>query len=339
MREIVISKNESEQRVDKFLFKLLDKAPKSFVYKMLRKKNITLNSKKINGSEKLEIGDLVKLFLSDETLEKFTSVEQVNYSSDVKLDIIYEDEDVIFINKPSDMLSQKADKDDVSIIEHLIAYLVASNKLEVAQLKTFKPAICNRLDRNTSGLITAGKSLKGLQVLSKCFHDRSVDKFYLTFVKGQLKEQQKLKGYLIKDEKKNQVKISTEKPITAVGNTEKLSYIETAYRPLWSNQEITLLEVHLITGKPHQIRAHLASLQHGIIGDMKYGDQEYNLRYKKLFDVDSQLLHSYRLEFPSEMSELSQLGGHSFVAPLPNVYKKILEQSGGSYGNLEFERP
>ena len=156
MQEIKITEQEAGQRFDKLLGKYLNKAPKSFLYKMLRKKNITLNGKKASGNEKLAKGDCVKLFLSDETIQKFS--EAFSGYTNVSLDILYEDADIILINKPVGMLSQKAARSDESLVEHLISYLIQSHALTEEDLRTFRPSICNRLDRNTSGIVAAGKS-------------------------------------------------------------------------------------------------------------------------------------------------------------------------------------
>ena len=170
MKQFTISPNESGQRFDKYLKKLLSNASGSFVYKMLRKKNITLNDHKADGTEKLNAGDLVKLFLSDETFEKFSGVDETNSEymklksiDSGRLQVVYEDDDVIIINKPSGMLSQKAVPEDISANEYILSYLIRKGSLSEEQFKTFKPSICNRLDRNTSGLLIAGKTLKGVQ--------------------------------------------------------------------------------------------------------------------------------------------------------------------------------
>ena len=329
MREITIDVNKANQRFDKFLIKYLNEAPKSFIYKMLRKKNIVLNGKKSVGDEKLKVGDSVKLFLSDETIEKFSSFSIQKTS--VSLDIIYENQDVIFINKPAGMLSQKATPTDESVVEHVISYLLDSKQLREEELKSFKPSVCNRLDRNTSGLITAGKSLKGLQGLSQIFQERSMGKYYYAVVKGTIQNAEYLKGYLTKDSRTNKVIISP-------SSTPDSSYIETEYKPLWSKNNITMLEVHLITGKTHQIRAHLAYHNHAIIGDTKYGDAKINQLFKAKYGVASQLLHAYRLEFPDNQSMLETLSGNTYIAPLPNIYKKICKEMNVDYGNLEFKR-
>ena len=153
MRELVISKYEAGQRFDKFLAKYMELAPKSFFYKMMRKKNITLNGKKAAGNEKLEEGDTVKLFLSEETIEGFREKKKRAVHTGAKLDILYEDEQVMLINKPAGMLSQKAEKGDISMVEHLISHLLDTGEVTEEMLKTFRPSLCNRLDRNTSGIV------------------------------------------------------------------------------------------------------------------------------------------------------------------------------------------
>lgn len=316
MQEIQISSNEAGQRLDKLLAKYLNEAPKSFLYKMLRKKNIVLNGKKATGNEKLAVGDSVKLFLADETIEKFSKVTVQKTAA--KLDIIYEDEDVLFVNKPAGMLSQKAKEGDVSVVEHLITYMLESNQLKEADLRSFKPSVCNRLDRNTSGLIVCGKSLAGLQKMAELFKERTLKKYYRCIVAGEVTDTQHIKGYLVKDEKHNKVTISEEKK-------ENSQPIETCYQPVQRLRNATVLEVHLITGRTHQIRAHLASIGHPVIGDYKYGNDRENKYYRERYGLKYQLLHAYRLEIPKLSGSLEQLSNQTFTAPLPQQFVKIAE--------------
>lgn len=188
------------------------------------------------------------------------------------------------------MLSQKAQPSDISANEYIIGYLLQSRALKETDLRTFRPSVCNRLDRNTSGLLTAGKTLKGLQDLSETLKKRTVKKYYLCLVAGCITAPQHLKGYLMKDERQNQVFISKEKTADAL-------CIETEYEPLEVYQDVTLLQVHLITGRSHQIRAHLASIGHPIIGDSKYGNEKINHFYRERTGVKHQLLHAYRMIF------------------------------------------
>lgn len=316
MQEIIITKNEAGQRFDKFLFKYFKEAPSSFIYKMLRKKNIVLNGKKSDGRDKLKEDDTIKVFMADETIAKFRGNVLSEIVQPINLDIIYEDENVIFVNKPSGMLSQKATDSDVSINEYIISYFVNSGVLSEEDLKTFKPGICNRLDRNTSGLIVAGKSLAGLQEMSRMFKERTMDKYYLALVKGTVKESMTIKGYLSKDADRNKVFISDKE---AEGQ-----YIETKYEPLKYKEDITLLKVKLITGKPHQIRVHLASIGHPIIGDYKYGNKNINNQYKKDYGIENQMLHSWQLVFGEVSGVCNNLSGRTFTAPPPKEFKQII---------------
>lgn len=316
MQEIIVTANEAGQRFDKLLAKYLNEAPKSFIYKMLRKKNIVLNGKKATGNEKLAVGDSVKLFLADETIQKFSKMEIVH--THAKLDIIYEDEHVLIINKPVGMLSQKAEAGDESLVEHIISYMLETGQLTTEELRKFKPSICNRLDRNTSGLVVAGKSLVGLQKMGELFKDRSLKKYYRCLVIGKVSDKIYIKGYLTKDEITNRVCILDKEAEGAIP-------IETEYEPIWTNGTCTLLEVHLITGRTHQIRAHLAAQGHPIVGDYKYGNRKINDGYKAKYGLESQLLHAYRMELPKLTGELADISEKQFVAPLPKLFSNILQ--------------
>ena len=322
MQIIRIEKNDAGQRADKFLSKYLSKAPKSFIYKMMRKKNITLNKKKMTGSEHLTEGDFIQLFLADETIEKFSEsrpqgpVFRDQRTLAGKLQVLYEDEDVMFVNKPCGLLSQKASPGDISLVEYLTAYLLENGEITPEELRRFRPSICNRLDRNTSGIVTAGKSLRGLQVLSGMIKERSVRKYYRTIVYGQMKESARVCGFLTKDEQHNKVWIGSEP-------SEGSAPVETEYVPIQTGAKHTLLEVHFITGRTHQIRAHLASLGFPIIGDYKYGDRKENDRLKKEFGLSHQLLHAYRMEFPEKTAELENLSGLIVRAELPKQFETI----------------
>lgn len=321
MKELIIQKAEENQRLDKFLAKYMEKAPKSFFYKMLRKKNIKLNGKKAEGNEKITAGDKVTLYLSDETIEQFQEVQKTIQKQkpkcNAKVQIVYEDEHIVFMNKPSGLLTQKAKKEDISLNDWLLDYAQGKGKQDKIQNIAVKPSVCNRLDRNTSGLVIGGISLAGLQIMSELLKTRKVDKYYLAIVKGQFTKPCRGSGWIVKDEKKNQVAFLETKQ-------EGAEPIETAYEPVDIGEKVSLIKVHLLTGKTHQIRVHLASLGFPIVGDTKYGNIEINREFRQKYRVQDQLLHAYELAFHTVPKPLDYLSNKKFQAPLPVIFQKVL---------------
>ena len=185
MRELNITTREEGQRLDKILSKYLNKAPKSFVYKMLRKKNIKLNGKKATGNEKLSQGDQVCIYLAEDTINKFREEVKAGKQK-IKLDVLYEDENVIMVNKPWGILSQKSKPEDISINDQIIPYAVNQGLISEKELQVVKPSICNRLDRNTTGIIICGISIEGLQTMAEMLKHRDMEKYYLCIVKGKI---------------------------------------------------------------------------------------------------------------------------------------------------------
>jgi len=326
MKKIVIDSSIEGGRLDKFLNRHLPNAGSSFIYKMLRKKNITLNGKKADGKEIIKAGDSVEIFFSDETYEKFRGktsddADKVNiipyqkaFNQIKEIDVVYEDSDVLIINKGVGVLSQKASDNDMSANEWLIGYLLNKNIVTKESLQEFKPSVCNRLDRNTAGLLMCGKTLKGSRALSKLIKDRNLSKFYQLLVKGSGIEECILTGKLDKDSEQNKVEITSSKE----------DNIKTGIRPISSNGLLTLVEAELFTGKPHQIRAHLASIGHPLIGDYKYGNKSVNDAFKRDYGLESQFLCCVRLEFPNDCNELPQLSGLVVKAELPKLFQEIL---------------
>ena len=371
MREFVITPNEANQRMDKYLGKLLKEAPKSFFYKMMRKKNIVLNGKKVSGSERIQTGDQIKLFLADETIEGFRSgkkaravdlgaqhlsqakrptngaqhlsqakrptngarqmpqakrlekgarqgkieLQQGHYDRNLPpLQIVYEDAQFLVVNKPVGVLSQKADRNDRSIVEQITDYL-ADNAAD----DTFRPGICNRLDRNTSGLIVAGKTVRALQDMNKRFKERTICKYYLCVVHGSVSKKQYLKGYLEKDSRTNKVTVRQQPGPNSVP-------IATEYLPLqqgmYQGESFTLLQVHLITGKSHQIRAHLASIGHPLVGDVKYSTKRASAFDREQLHQRVQLLHAWQLIFTAHGKE------YVWKAELPDNFAQVLRRLG-----------
>ena len=323
MQEIKIESSSQGQRLNKFLGRYLDNAPQSFLYKMLRKKNIKYNNGKADGSEILKAGDRIQIYMSDETICNFrkdgmipqvsTSDHKFEKSDPLKqIPILYEDEDVLILNKPSGILSQKAVASDYSLNEQIVEYY----KWKGGSLLLFTPSVCNRLDRNTSGIILAGMSLKGTQMLSRVLKERTIDKYYLTIVCGTVSQATTIKGFLCKKKNHNQVVIFRTKEEALANGYQEAAFIETQYKPLAhgksGKEAFTLLKVKLVTGKTHQIRAHLKSVGHPIIGDGKYGLKSVNAYIKSAFGIKHQLLHAFYIHFPEDID--SVVAGKSFTA-------------------------
>lgn len=330
-----IAPNEAGQRLDKYLKKLLRNAPDSLIYKLLRKKNIVLNGKKADGREKLCLDDEVKFFLADETFEKFSKKSATNGTDSTqyvqacqklgKLHIVYEDDHILIVDKPAGILSQKSRQEDISINEWLIGYLLSQHTITADALRTFKPSVCNRLDRNTSGMVVCGKTLAGSQYLSSIIKDKSLEKYYYCLVSGELTIKERVTGYLYKDTSQNKVTVyqdETDIPDLLKGDSV---YIDTAIQSIRTANHVTLLEVQLFTGKTHQIRAHLSALGHPIIGDTKYGDAAVNQIYIRK-GVHCQLLHAYRLVFPDTQEQMFlHTSGMVVECPPPAVFDKLMQ--------------
>jgi len=317
MKEFVIQKNEENQRFDKYLKKLLPNATTSFLYKMMRKKNIVINKKKAEGNEKLKAGDVISIFLSDETFDKFhvnledlkREYEHLKTLNLKGLKIVYEDDEMIIADKPYNMLSQKASNKDLSANEYLLGYMINKGEISFEEFRTFRPSVVNRLDRNTTGLLLFGKTLNALQQLGEGIRERTIEKYYRAIVAGELKEALELKGYLLKDESTNKVSFYKEQ-------VEGSDYIETGVKPIKLKNGLTLVEIHLVTGKTHQIRLHLSTIGHPILGDMKYGDEKINKKYYDSHKVNHQLLHAYRLEFPD---------GRAVMTEPASIFEKLMK--------------
>lgn len=301
MRELIVKELEAGQRLDKFLHKYLKEAPNSFLYKMMRKKNIVLNGKKVTGNEQIKEGDSIRLFMAEETIDKFrgensTSVNSASfllaYNKLKHIQIVAEYEDVLFIDKPAGVLSQRAEGESFSANEWLIGYLLSSDKLSEEDLKTFKPSVCNRLDRNTTGLLICSKTLYGSQEMARILKDRSLHKFYRCIVKGECTLEGIFESYLYKDKEKNKVTLADSLDEIPKRYINEAKPIKTGIRPIQTNGAYTEMEVELFTGKTHQIRAQFEKLGYPLKGDVKYAGGE------KAEKSNGQLLHAYRLVFP-----------------------------------------
>lgn len=319
MQELIVGRTEEGYKLTKLCRAYLKDAPSSFIYKMLRKKNIVLNDKKAGGDEILKAGDSVKFYMTDETLQKFgavlgkvpgeTPVKPKKASAyagfSVKDNILFEDEDILVVFKPAGMLTQKSTDSDISMNDLILDYL-SYNENDI-----FKPSVCNRLDRNTSGLVTVSKSINGAKYLNYIISERLIEKYYLALCFGDFNKEGRKLAYHRSDDKDNQVIVNEKK-------SENSSIIENEFEKLWYNEQsgISLVRIHLITGKKHQIRAHMAYLGFPIVGDLKYGNPELNKKAKsinitsgnKRVKFTAQCLTAYQLIFPEATDELKEFG-------------------------------
>ncbi len=388
MQEQIVTTLEAGQRLDKYLHRLLPEATTSFLYKMLRKKNITLNGRKAAGGEIVAEKDAIRLFLSDETYVKMggrlasagggqmtAGTEQQKAAAvarpeaaakrkgslgsvgkgalnsrgpqeDIRISawkrayetlqkrfpqlrILYEDEHIAAAYKPSGVLSQKAKQEDLSLNEWFPGLLLARGEISRETLCRFTPSVQNRLDRNTEGIVLLAKTLPGSHLLTALQREHLLDKYYRMIVAGSVEKGGCIEGYLAKDEKSNTVRLSE-----SLG--EGLVYTRTEYRPLSCGQlgkglPVTRLEAKLITGKTHQLRAHLAGTGHPIVGDPKYGSAAYN-RALRPYGIRSQLLLCQRVEFPKDPARLSRFGREDLAGKIiscrePEIYTRVSKKA------------
>ena len=312
MKSFTIGKNDANQRFDKFITKAVPSLPQSLMYKYLRTKRIKLNGRKAEISTRIKEGDIVEMYINDEFFVKEESVyDFMRASKDI--DIVYEDENIVLLNKKVGLLCHPDDKEYVdTLIGRLKRYLYEKGEYNPDDESSFTPALVNRIDRNTGGIVIAAKNAESLRILNKKLKDREIEKYYLCVVHGYLnKKSDILKGYLIKNEDKNLVRIYNKK-------TENSKEVRTEYKVLSEKNNLSLVEVHLLTGRTHQIRAHFAFIGHPLLGDGKYGKNEQN----KAYGYKKQFLYSYKLifNFETESGLLQYLNGKEFI--IKNVWFK-----------------
>jgi 23S rRNA pseudouridine955/2504/2580 synthase len=322
MRELIIGKNDAGQRLDKFLTKALD-LPQSLLYKSIRLKKIKVNRKRAEANVKLAEGDTIQCFLAEEFFEKgkkhgFSESSSLGAESlcriNVKLDIVYEDENLILVNKPAGLsVHEDADSKSNTLITYILSYLYEKGEYSPEDEQSFAPALCNRIDRNTQGIVIAAKTAEALRVMNEKIKLREIDKYYLAAVHGiPERKEALLTGYLIKDEKTNTVRVFDKNPPKGAKD------IKTKYKVIAKNSDSALLEVELLTGRTHQIRAHLAHVGHSLVGDGKYGVN----RADRQKGYKHQALCSYKLRFSfkGEPTALEYLNGKEFSIPKSEIY-------------------
>ena len=304
MRELTIGTNDAGQRLDRFLAKAVPLLPASLAQKYIRLKRIKRNGARAERDTRLEAGDVLQLYINDEFFDKPREDNAFLTVASPKLNIVYEDENILLVDKRPGLAVHPHDGAEYgrTLIDHIQAYLYQKREWRPREENAFTPALCNRIDRNTGGIVIAAKTAEALRVMNQKIKDRELDKRYLAIVEGTPKPKEgSLKGYLFKDAKKNRVFVTdTSQP----GSKS----CQTNYRTLDTRNGLSLVECELITGRTHQIRAQFAHAGHPLLGDGKYG------KLDKRFDRNYQALYSYKLTFAftTDAGSLENLNGRSF---------------------------
>lgn len=305
MKEFTIGRNDAGQRLDRFVSKAAPLIPESLLQKTLRKKDIKINGRPAKGETRLAEGDTVRVYLPDEFFEAPREENAWRKITAPRLDIVYEDENILLVDKKPGVLCHSAGEWSWNtLIANIQAYLRAKGEWDPARENSFAPALCNRIDRNTGGIVIAAKNAEALRILNDKIRDREIDKAYLCVVCGRPKPAEgRLEGYLFKDAVKNQVYV-TKKPQPGAKSAA------TEYRTLQSRKGLSLVECRLLTGRTHQIRAQMAAAGCPLLGDGKYGRERINRTYGET----GQMLYSYKLTFtlPTDAGILEYLRGKTF---------------------------
>ena len=315
MREITIGKNDAGQRLDRFLGKSMPLLPPALLQKYIRIKRVKCNGQRAQRSQRLQAGDVLQLYINDEFFEQPREDNLFLTLFTPKLDIVYEDENLLLLNKRPGLVVHADETEKVNtLINHIQVYLYQKREWSPRWENAFTPALCNRIDRNTGGIVMAAKNAETLRVLNEKIRDREITKKYLCVTVGRMSPPAgRLDCFLLKDEGKKEVRVY-HRPVPG-GKTAS-----TVYRTLQSRGELSLVEAELLTGRTHQIRASFADAGHPLLGDGKYGLGDINRRYGET----RQALYSYylRFDFPTDAGILSYLRGKSFaVEEIPFVEK------------------
>lgn len=312
MRELKINKNDAGQRLDKFITKTLD-IPTALLYKSIRTKKIKLNRKRAEINSTLHEGDTVQCFLPEEFFDKKTDDGSLSRIIP-HLSIVYEDENIMLLNKrPGVSVHEDENGSTNTLITHVLAYLYQKGEYNPENEQSFTPSLCNRIDRNTGGIVIAAKNAESLRIMNEKIRAREIDKFYLAAIHGiPAKKEDTLYGFLLKDDKRNIVRVYDKNPPKNAKN------IITKYRVLATDSDTALIEVELLTGRTHQIRAHMAHIGHPLVGDGKYGvnrrDRERGYKYQALYS------YKLRFSFKDDSGLLEYLNGKEFKIPKNDIY-------------------
>ena len=306
MKEFTIGKNDAGQRLDRWLAKTLPLLPAPLAQKYIRLKRVKVNGKGSQRDVRLQVGDVLQLYINDEFFDQPREDNAFLSVFKPRLDIVYEDENLMLLNKRPGLLCHADEHEKVNtLITHIQAYLYQKKEWNPRDEHAFAPALCNRIDRNTGGIVMAAKNAETLRILNQKIRDREIAKCYLAIIHGKMTPPQgKLEGFLLKDEDRAQVKVFS-RPIPGGKSAATL------YKTLKVNRGLSLVECELLTGRTHQIRAQFAAAGHPLLGDGKYGRERDNRQYGRSF----QALYSYKLEFtfPTGAGLLEYLRGKVFT--------------------------
>ena len=305
MKEFTISKNDAGQRLDRWLAKTVPLLPGPLAQKYIRLKRVKVNGKGSKRDVRLQIGDLLQLYINDEFFQQPSEENAFLSVFQPRLDIVYEDEHLLLVNKRPGLVVHPDETERVNtLITHIQAYLYQKKEWSPYREHSFAPALCNRIDRNTGGIVIAAKDAETLRIMNQKIKDREISKFYLAIIHGKISPAQgKLEGFILKDEGKKQVKVF-DHPVPGGKSAA------TIYKTLQARNGLSLVECELLTGRTHQIRAQFAAAGHPLLGDGKYGREKDNKRYGRSF----QALYSYRLsfDFTTDGGVLEYLKGQSY---------------------------
>ncbi|MCD8209228.1 MAG: RluA family pseudouridine synthase [Coprobacillus sp.] len=320
MREFVITKPESGQTLEKYVRKLLKNAPLSFIYKTFRKGDIKVNNKKAKKDVILQDNDVVKIYINEEAFDSFLPNSDIIPSDVIREWIVYEDENILAVNKPKGILVTEADTTiEKSLDQLVLEYLYLKGEYDPNSSPTLKPGPAHRIDRNTSGIVLFGKNISALQALFTMMKDKkALSKKYYALVDGVILNEGEVDAPLLKDAETNTVRVASYK--------EGAKSATTKYKPIKVYGNYTLLDVSLLSGRTHQIRVHLSYISHPIIGDSKYGNFERNKFFKEKYGLKSQFLEAYSLTFNHPPMPLEYLSGQTIEVPLSKEYQEILNQ-------------
>lgn len=319
MISFIIKKEEQGQTLEKFVKKVLSEAPLSFIYKLFRKKDVKVNGHWQDKKYIICNGEEISIYITDSQLEEFKRQVESKQVEDISNWIIYEDENILLINKPRGVLVQKNSEDSIALDEMVISYLINKGEYDPNRNFGYKPAPAHRLDRNTAGIVVFGKNIATLRYLSEAINDKNIiSKRYLALVKGEIDVDGEINAPLLKNSQSQRVSVSKEgKPSI------------TRYKVVETFKGYTLLEVELLTGRTHQIRVHMAYINHPVIGDSKYGDYELNKEIESKYRFKNQFLEAYQLDFHKLDNPLEYLSGRSFKISLNDEFLNLINNIKG----------